>query len=46
MGIGDVILEALQNKDKRAKIAVKIRKYADVLDEVVRMSNENLKEIK
>jgi hypothetical protein len=42
----NVTLEVLQDKDKRRKIAAKIRECAEVMDEVVRVLNENLKEIK
>jgi hypothetical protein len=37
-----VTLEALQDKVRRAKIATKIREFADVTDEIVRVLNENL----
>jgi DNA-binding transcriptional MerR regulator len=42
----NVTLKALQDKDKRRKIAVKIRECAELMDTVVRVLNENLKEIK
>lgn len=37
-------LETLQDKEKRALIVKQIRKFADCMDEVVRILNENLKE--
>ncbi|NJD04228.1 MAG: MerR family transcriptional regulator [Ruminiclostridium sp.] len=42
----NVTLEVLQDKDKRKKIAEKIRECAEVMDEAVRVLNENLKGIK
>jgi hypothetical protein len=41
----NVTLKALQDKDKRKKIAAKIRECAEIMDTVVRVLNENLKEI-
>ena len=40
----NVTLEALQNKEKRGKIVAKIREFAKVTDEIVRIlkSNDNL----
>lgn len=38
----NVTLEALQDKDRRAKIAAKIREFAVVIDEVVRVLNEGI----
>jgi hypothetical protein len=38
----NITLEALQDKDRRAKIAAKIRQLADCMDEVVRILNEDL----
>ncbi len=38
----NVTLEALQDKARRDKIATKIREFADVTDEIVRVLNENL----
>jgi len=37
----NVTLEALQNKEKREKIVAKIREFADCMDEVVRILEEN-----
>jgi hypothetical protein len=39
----NVTLEALQNPEKRAKIAALLRKFADCMDEVVRILNDGLK---
>jgi hypothetical protein len=39
----NVTLEALQDKDKRGKIAAKIHEAADCMDEVIRILNENIK---
>ena len=41
-GIFNVKLETLQDKEKREKITATIRKFADCIDEVVRILNENL----
>ena len=41
----NITLEALQDKEKRATIAEKIREFADVMDEILRILRENLKEI-
>ncbi len=38
----NVTLEALQDKERRSKIAVKIREFAAVTDEIVRMLRENI----
>jgi hypothetical protein len=38
----NVTLDALQDKARRDKIATKIREFADVTDEIVRVLNENL----
>lgn len=38
----NVTLEVLQDKARRDKIATKIREFADVTDEIVRVLNENL----
>ena len=37
----NVTLEVLRDKAKRAKIASKIREFADVTDEIVRVLNEH-----
>jgi hypothetical protein len=42
----NVTLEVLQDKDKRAKIAARIRGCAEVIDIAVQVLNENLKDIK
>ena len=39
----NVTLEALQNPEKRTKIAARIRECGDIMDEVVRIINENIK---
>ncbi|MEA4833367.1 MAG: hypothetical protein VB118_12230 [Oscillospiraceae bacterium] len=39
----NVTLEALQNIEKRTKIAAKIRKFGDCIDQVVKILNENIK---
>ncbi len=38
----NVTLETLQDKEKRGKIAAKIREFAAVTDEIVRVLTENL----
>ncbi|MDR1117189.1 MAG: hypothetical protein LBL09_02955 [Oscillospiraceae bacterium] len=38
----NVTLEVLQDKEKRAKIAAKIREFADVTDEIVRIIQANI----
>ena len=38
----NVTLEALQNKEKRGRIAAKIREAADCMDEVVRILKDNI----
>jgi hypothetical protein len=43
-GIFNVSLETLQNPEQRAKIIATIRKFADCMDEVVRILRENLNE--
>ena len=40
----NITLEALQNKDKRSKIAAKIRECAFIIDEVIKILNEDMKE--
>ena len=40
----NITLEALQDKDKRSIIAAKIREFAVVTDEIVRVLEENIKE--
>jgi len=37
-----VTLQVLQDKEKREKIATKIRQFADVTDEIVRVLEKNL----
>ena len=37
----NVTLEALQDKERRSKIVAKIRAFADVTDEILRVLNEN-----
>lgn len=39
----NITLEALQDPEKRSKIVATIRKFADCIDEVVRILTENLK---
>lgn len=39
----NVTLEALQNPEKRTKIAARIRECGDIMDKVVRIINENIK---
>jgi len=39
----NVTLETLQNKEKRNKIAAKIREFADVTDEILAVIKKNLK---
>ena len=41
----NVMLEALQDKDKRGKIAAKIREFAVVTDEIMQILNGNLSKI-
>ena len=38
----NVTLEALQDQARRNRIATKIREFADVTDEIVRVLNENV----
>ena len=38
----NVTLEVLQDKEKREKIAAKIREFADVTDEIVRIIQANI----
>ena len=38
----NVTLEAVQDKEKRGKIAAKIREFADVTDEIVRVLNKGI----
>jgi hypothetical protein len=38
----NVTLEALKDKDRRGKIAAKLRGFAGVTDEIVRVWNTNL----
>jgi len=40
----NVTLEALQNREKRGKIVMKIREFADVADEIVRALKDGLKQ--
>ena len=40
----NVTLEALQDKEKRGKIAAKIRECAEVTDEILRVLHESIKE--
>jgi hypothetical protein len=39
----NIALEALQDKEKRGKIAAKIREFASVTDEIIRVLSDNLK---
>jgi hypothetical protein len=39
----NVTLKALQDKDRRNKIVAKIREFANVTDEIVRILNEKIK---
>lgn len=39
----NITLEALQNKERRNKIIATIRKFADCMDEVVKLINANIK---
>lgn len=41
----NVTLEALQDKERRNKIAAKLRKYADVTDEIVKVLNDGIKKL-
>ena len=40
----NVTLEALQNREKRDRIIAKIRQFADVTDDIVRVLRKNLRE--
>jgi hypothetical protein len=42
----NVTLDALQGKDRRGKIAAKLREFARVTDEIVRVVNAGLKTFK
>ena len=42
----NVTLGALQDKERREKIAAKLRDFADVTDEIVKVLNEGVKNLK
>jgi len=42
----NITLETLQNKEKRARIAAKIRECGDITDQILQVLNEGLQTLK